>query len=472
MASRDYSVATVTHATKPAAGLLRQLGFVSATALVISNMVGTGIFATTGFMAGDLGSARLVLLAWFVGAVFALCGALSYSELGINFPSSGGEYVYLTRAFGPTWGFMTGWVSFFAGFSAPIALAALAFADYIGYFFPAFKQANAQFTIGSGAFSLKFGGAQLLASALIGAFTILNCFGVGRTANVQNVLTGTKLVVIASFVILGFIAGSGSWDHFSQPAVRTSTVSIPVQFMISLLWVMVGYSGWNAATYVAEELKQPDRTLPLALATGTALVTALYVGLNLIFIYSTPLEQMKGVLAIGSLAASNLFGPQVAGAFAALMAISITSTVNAMVTIGPRVYYAMAKNRAFFKTAAIVNPKWHTPVAAIVAQGICAMLMTLTPFPQLVIYIGFSLTFFTVMSVASLFIFRRTLGWQRLGPVNFAFPLIPAAYILVGAGMIVYGLIWQPKASLTAAATIALGAAVYHFGLRKNTGSV
>src|SRR5713226_1213977 len=199
-------------------GLLRQLGFISATALVVSNMVGTGIFATTGYMAGDLGDAKLILAVWLVGALFALCGALSYSELGMNFPSSGGEYVYLTRAYGPTWGFMTGWVSFFAGFSAPIAAAALAFADYVGYFFPAFKQANAQFTIGSGSFALQLGGAQLLASALIGAFTILNCFGVGRTAKVQNVLTGTKLVVIASFVILGFIAGSGSWDHFSQPA--------------------------------------------------------------------------------------------------------------------------------------------------------------------------------------------------------------------------------------------------------------
>ena len=450
------------HTAKPAE-LLRQLGFISATALVISNMVGTGIFATTGFMAGDLGSARLILLCWFVGAVFALCGALSYSELGLNFPSSGGEYVYLTRAFGPTWGFMTGWVSFFAGFSAPIALAALAFADYVGYFLPAFKQANAQFTIGSGAFSLRLGGAQLLACALIAAFTILNCFGVGRTAKVQNVLTGTKLVVIVSFVILGFLAGSGDWSHFSQPAVRTSTLSVPVQFMISLLWVMVGYSGWNAATYVAEELRQPERTLPLALATGTALVTALYLGLNLVFIYSTPLETMKGVVAIGSLAASNLFGAGVAGIFAALMAVSITSTVNAMVTIGPRVYYAMAKNRAFFKAAAEVNPKWHTPVAAIVAQSVCSMLMTLTPFPQLMLYIGFSLTFFTVMSVASLFVFRRTSGWQRLGPVSFLFPLIPGAYILVGSAMIVYGIIWQPKASLTAAATIALGAAVYHF---------
>src|SRR6202140_249925 len=136
-------------------GLLRQLGFFSATALVISNMVGTGIFTTTGFMAADLGSAGLILACWGVGAVFAFAGALSYSELGVNFPSSGGEYVYLTHAFGPEWGFMTGWVSFFAGFSAPIAIAALAFSDYLGYFFPPLKQANAALVIGSGAFSLR-----------------------------------------------------------------------------------------------------------------------------------------------------------------------------------------------------------------------------------------------------------------------------------------------------------------------------
>jgi APA family basic amino acid/polyamine antiporter len=447
-------------------GLLRQLGFISATALVVSNMIGSGIFATTGFMAGDLGSANLILLLWFVGAVFALAGALSYSELGINFPSSGGEYVYLTRAYGPTWGFMTGWVSFFAGFSAPIAAAALAFADYLGYFYPAFRVENAPIVIGSGAVSLRLGGGQLLASTLIAGFTILNLFGVARVAKVQNALTATKLAVIGGLILLGFLIGNGSWEHFSQPAVRTSTTALPAQFVVSLLWVMVGYSGWNAATYVAEELKQPERTLPAALAVGTGLVTAIYVGLNLLFIYSTPLEQMKGVLAVGSLAASNLFGPQVAGTFSALMAISIMSTVNAMVTIGPRVYYAMAKNRAFFAAAANVHPRWHTPVVAILAQGLCAMLMTLTPFPQLMIYIGFSLTFFTVMSVASLFVFRRRPDWQRLRPVSFAFPLIPLLYILVGVAMIGYGIIWQPKASLTALATIAAGAAVYHFILR------
>jgi basic amino acid/polyamine antiporter, APA family len=450
---------------KPA--LLRQLGLVSATALVISNMVGTGIFTSTGFMAGDLGSARLILILWGAGALFALAGALSYSELGINFPSSGGEYVYLTRAYGPTWGFMTGWVSFFAGFSAPIAAAALAFSDYLGYFFPALKQSSAHLVVGSGAFSLTLGAGQLTACALVGAFTLLNFFGVGRVAKVQNVLTATKLLVVVGFVVLGFVAGTGSWSHFSEPAVRSSTTSLPAQLVISLVWVMVGYSGWNAATYVAEELRRPERTLPIALALGSMVVAVLYFGLNLIFIYSTPLESMKGVLAVGSLAASNLFGPQVAGIFAALMAVSIMSTVNAMVTIGPRVYYAMAKNKAFFQAAANVHPRWHTPVAAILAQGICAMLMTLTPFPQLMIYIGLSLTFFTVMSVGSLFIFRRRAEWQRLRPVSFCYPLIPAAYIAVGTCMMVYGIIWQPKASSMAIATIAAGALVYHFGLRQ-----
>jgi len=451
--------------SKPA--LLRQLGFFSATALVISNMVGMAIFGTPGLMAGQLGSARLMLACWAIGALFALAGALSYSELGINFPSSGGEYVYLTHAFGPEWGFMTGWVSFFAGFSAPIAAAALAFSDYLGYFFPSLKESSATLVVGSGAFVLRLGRAQLVASSLIAVFTILNCFGVGRTAKVQNVLTSTKLIVLAGFVVLGFAFGNGSWSHFSEHVVRTSALSVPAQFVVSLLWVMVGYSGWNAATYVAEEVRRPERTLPMALATGTAIVAALFLGLNLIFIYATPLDSMKHVIAIGSLSAANLFGPRVAGVFAGLMALSIVSTVNAEVTIGPRVYYAMAKNNAFFRGAARVDPRWHTPVNAILSQGLCAMIMTLTPFPDLLVYIGFSLTLFSVLSVAALFLFRqRRRDWQKLRTLEFGWPAIPASYIIVGAGMMVYGVIWQPVASLTALATVAVGALVYRYGVR------
>jgi APA family basic amino acid/polyamine antiporter len=449
----------------PRVVLLRQLGFFSATALVVSNMVGAGIFATTGYMAGDLGSPQLILLAWAAGAVFAFCGALSYSELGINFPSSGGEYVYLTRAYGPAWGFISGWVSFFAGFSASIAAAALAFAHYLAYFIPAFREPF--FVAGAGAFSIHIGFSELAASALIAAFTALNCFGLGRTARVQNVLTGTKLAVLAAFVLLGLLFGHGSFQHFSQHAVRTSATSLPVQFMISLLWVTFGYTGWNAATYVAEELRKPEATLPLALAAGTAIVATLYLALNFIFIYATPLEEMKNVLAVGSQAAANLFGPQVAGIFAVLMAVSITSTVNAMVTIGPRVYYAMAKNGAFFHRAAEVHPRFHTPVWAILAQGVCSVLMTLTPFPDLIVYIGFSLTLFTTLAVASIFLFRRGPSWQRLRALDFAFPLIPGAYVLAGAAMLVYGVVWQPRASLTALATMAAGAGAYRLTKRK-----
>jgi basic amino acid/polyamine antiporter, APA family len=451
-------------------GLLRQLGFFSATALVISNMVGAGIFSTTGFLAGNLGSASLVLACWGVGALFAFAGALSYSELGINFPSSGGEYVYLTHAFGPEWGFMTGWVSFFAGFSAPIAAAALTFSDYLGHFLPALHIAHNDTRLVAGFFHLRVGGAELVASLLIAAFTLLNCLGVGRTAKVQNALTSIKLAVLVGFVLIGLAAGSGSWSHFSGAAPQGGS-NLLMQFFVSLLWVVWAYSGWNAATYVAEEVRNPERTLPSALAAGAGVVALLYLGLNVVFLYATPISALaeqatKGEIAIGSQAALSLFGPRISGVFSGLMALAIVSSVNAMVTVGPRVYYAMAKNRAFLRAAATVHPRWHTPVVAIVSQGLCAILMTLTPFPDLVIYIGLSLTLFSVLTVVSLLVFRRKRpGWQRLQALNFAWPLIPASYIVVGACMMTYGVVKHPVASLTAFATVGVGGLVYRLGV-------
>jgi APA family basic amino acid/polyamine antiporter len=441
--------------------LLRQLGIVSATALVVSNMVGTGIFTTSGFLAGDLGSPDLVLLIWVVGAICALVGAVCYSELAVNFPKSGGEYRYLTEAFGPAWGFMSGWVSFFAGFCAPIAAASLAFSDYLGYFFPSLKQDHAAFVIGSGSWTFKVGGAQAAASALVLGFTVLNCFGVRRVARIQNALTGIKLLVILAFVVLGFTIGKGDWHNFSMPAVRWTATPILEQFAFSLFWIYVAYSGWNAATYVAEEIKDPSRTLPKALALGTAIVAVLYVALNVVFLYGAPLESIKGVVAVGSLTASRLFGPQIAGAFSGLMAISLMSTVNAMVTIGPRVYHAMAKDGAFFKAAADIHPQWHTPVVAIILQGIFAALMTLTPFPSLIIYIGFTLNFFAVMSVIALMRFRRRTDWKKLSVVSFAYPLIPVFFILIGLWMTIYGMKMQPLVSGLAVVTIALGAIIF-----------
>jgi APA family basic amino acid/polyamine antiporter len=446
--------------SKPA--LLRQLGIISATALVVSNMIGTGIFTTTGFLAGQLGTPRLVLWSWIVGAIAAFLGALCYSELGINFPSSGGEYVYLTRAFGPTWGFMTGWVSFFAGFSAPIAAASLAFSGYLGYFDARFLPENAHVLAGSGDWTLQLGWAQGAACTLVALFTALNVAGLQRATRVQNVLTALKIGVLAAFICLAFLSANGDTANFSRSAVRDVQTPLAAQFAISLFWIYVAYSGWNAATYVAEELRQPARTLPVALAIGTSVVAVLYILLNVVFIYGAPLEDLKGKLAVGSFAASRLFGPQIAGIFSALMALSLMATVNAMVTIGPRVYYAMAKNGAFPATAARVHPKWHTPAAAIVAQAVCTMLMTMTPFPQLVVYIGFTLNFFAVMSVSSLFLLRRRPGWQKLRLVSFCYPLVPTLFLAVGVWMIFYGIQLKPYISLAAVVTVVTGALVYH----------
>ena len=433
-------------------------------------MIGQGILTSSGFLAGQLGSPSLVMWIWVVGALCAFLGAVCYSELAVNQPGSGGEYVYLTNAYGPTWGFMTGFVSFFAGFSGPIAASALAFSGYLGHFFPAVKHENSQVFLGSGEWTLRFGGEQAAACALVLFFTVLNCLGVARTARIQNLLTTLKVLVLAAFVVLGFLIGKGSGAHFSMDAVRTETNSVAAQFAVSLFWIYVAYSGWNAATYVAEEIKDPSRNLPRALAIGTALVTVLYLSLNAVFIYGAPLEDLKNQEAVAAVAATHLFGPRIAGVFAALMAISLMSTVNAMVTIGPRVYFAMARNGAFVSAAAKVHPRWRTPVIAILAQGICTMLMTLTPFPQLVVYIGFMLNLCAVMSVASLFWMRRKPDWKKLPAVSFAWPLVPSLFLLVGGWMIVRGVQLKPVISLISAITVGAGVAVYHFRQRTQRG--
>lgn len=413
-------------------------------------MIGTGIFTGTGFLAAQLGSTDLILWIYALGGVCAFLGAMCYAELGINFPSSGGEYVYLTKAFGPVWGFMTGWASFFAGFSAPIAAAALAFSAYLAHFYPALEGA----------------GGQVVACVLVALFTLLNIFGVQRTARVQNVLTGLKVLVLLAFIVLGFTIGDGHAANFSLAATRDVATPLAEQFAISLVWVYVAYSGWNAATYVAEELRRPSHTLPWALGIGTVLVTALYLALNLVFIYAAPLEEMKNVEAVGSFAASHMFGPVGSGIFAGLMALSLMSTVNAMVTTGPRVYFAMARNGAFPAVAAKVHPKFHTPFAAILAQAVCTMLMTFTPFPQLVLYIGMTLNFFTVLSVLSIFTLRKREGWQKLPAVSFLYPLFPVVFAVVGIWLTYQGIMLKPWIALATFLTLLTGAAVYHFKLR------
>jgi len=448
--------------------LVRRIGYLSATALVISNMIGVGIFTTTGFLARDLGSPALVIGIWFLGAILALLGAVCYAELSVNLPRSGGEYVYLTEAWGPAWGFVDGWVSFFAGFSAPIAAAALAIAAYLAHLFPSLASHNPEGQISLGFLTLHLGPAQLFACGLVVLFTVLNFFNVSQVARLQNVLTGTKLAVIGAFLVLGFAAGDGSWEHFSQAAERASTNPLVAQLAVSLVFVYWGYSGWNAAVYVAEEIKDPERVLPVSLISGTVLVAILFAGLNFLYVYAVPLHELQGVVAVGAKASEGLFGPEASGAFSVAMAVGLLATVNAMCMIGPRVYYAMAKQGAFFPAAAKVHPRWQSPWVAVLFQGICCCVLIITgTFESLGYYIGFTLFLFAALSVAALFKFRRRPEWKRLPWVNFGYPLAPALFIGANAWVFLYFATEKSWEAVASVATVLGGAIVYHLYRRR-----
>ena len=445
--------------------LVRRIGFVGALALVVSNMIGTGIFGLSGFLAGDLASPSLVVGIWLVGGLIALVGAMCYSELGVNFQRSGGEYVYLSERFGPAWGFIDGWVSFAAGFSAPIAVTSLAMVSYLAYFNPALDpQSETTLRLALGPVSVNLGPGALLGSAIVAALSVVNVFGVEFATKMQNGLTFMKLTVLSALLVLGFSIGDGDWGHFTEAAARTSESPLSTQFVVSLVFVYWAYSGWNAAVYVAEEIRDPERILPKALITGTIFVTLFYAALNCLYIYANPLEEMKGVIAVGAQAAESLFGARGGALFAGAMAASLLATINAMCLVGPRVYYAMAQNKAFFPVAAKTHSRWKTPYVAILAQGAFTIVLILTgTFETLGYYIGFTLWLFTGLSVFALFRFRERPGWKKLPAVSFAWPLAPTVYVGANA-LIFFYFAWGKKLeALATLATIAVGALAYRW---------
>ncbi len=437
----------------------------AATALVVSNMIGTGIFTTTGFLAGDLGRPLLVLGIWLVGAVMVFAGCLSYAELGVNFPRSGGEYVYLREAWGPAWGFMSGWVSFFAGFSAPVAVSSMAFAEYLSAFFPMLRVSEGG-TKTLGLFNLTLG--SLLAVGLIAALAIVNVLGISLAAKLQSTLAATTLGVLALFLVLAFTIGDGNWDNLAVETTRTSSHGLAPQFAASLVFVMFAYSGWNAATYVAEEMKDPVRTLPRALLAGTALVAVFYFALNAAFIYALPLESLKGVVPVGAMAARSLFGDHVGGFFIGVMALALFGCVSAMSVVGPRVYFAMARDGCFFADAGRVHARWQTPVRAIIYQAVAASALVLTgTFETLMTYVGFALALFAMVATAGILRLRKRPGWKCQSAVSWCYPLVPLLFLLSSAWMLVYTLALRPKASLLGLLTIALGGVLYHWKFRQ-----
>jgi basic amino acid/polyamine antiporter, APA family len=446
------------------APLRRVLTVTSCAALVVSNMIGTGIFTTTGFLAGDLGRPLLVLGIWVAGATVALAGCLAYAEMGMNIPRSGAEYAYLREAWGPGWAFLSGWVSFFAGFSAPIAAAAIAFSDYLAYYVPALSRSTAR---NSRLHWLHTGGAEWVSIAVIFLFAAINIFGVRLASKLQNWLTAIKVGVIGIFLVATFSLGRGNWSHFHTLTTRTSTHTVAAQFAVSLVFVMFAYSGWNAASYVAEEIKDPQRSLPLALLLGTGLVALLYLALNVAFVYALPLGAMKGVLAVGAASSDALFGSRVGNLFSAAMAGALLSSIGAMSLVGPRVYYAMGQDRCFPSGAAQVSARWGTPVKAILYQSVMAAIMVLTgTFEALIYYIGFSLILFAALAVAGLLRLRKRPGFKKLRVMNWCYPLIPLLFVGVSLWMLVWTFVLRPRESALGLITILCGAIFYFWRMR------
>jgi basic amino acid/polyamine antiporter, APA family len=448
----------------PQHALQRKIGLFSATNLVMANMVGTGIFTTSGFIMGKLQDPTALLLCWLAGGVLALCGALCYAELGANFPQAGGEYVFLRHSFGPIMAFLSGWISLTVGFSAPIAAASIAFSTYL---WPIIGPENVP------ALVYKFDGITLLtfsikegiAIGVILVLTLVHFFGLKFGSKVQNGLTLIKLGIVGIFIGAGFWIGQGDWSNFHASASSSSLWQ--GEFAVSLIFVAFAYSGWNAAAYLGAEIKNPDRNIPLALIVGTSIVCGLYLLVNILYVYSLSPEEMGGVLNVGALAASSLFGPSVGVYFSLAITLCLLSLISAMIMTGPRVYYAMARDGLFFPSIARVSGSRHTPGGAIFLQASIAALLVLTAsFEKLLIYIGFTLSITSLLTVVGLMRLRRrsdlTAKYRTFG-----YPVTPMLFILANLWIVVYCLATTPQAPIGGLITIGLGLIFFQFFKRR-----
>ncbi len=445
-------------------GLRREIGLFTATILVIANMVGTGIFTTSGFILAEVGSPRALMLCWLFGGVFALCGALCYGELGARFPRAGGEYVFLKESFGRPVGFLSGWISLIVGFSAPIAAAAIAFATYS---FQALSIPAADpVVIAIGQWRLAtFSSLNAVAIAAVVAFSLLHYHSLHMGSNVQNGLTIFKVGLIVVFILTGVLFGKGSGANFASAGTTISAE----KFAVSLIFVSFAYSGWNAAAYLGGEIVRPQRNIPLALAVGTAVVTVIYLLLNVVYIYALPAAQMQGVLEVGSRSAVALFGTGVSKLFSGAVALGILSVLSAMIMTGPRIYYAMSRDGIFFTLFGRLSPKRKTPATAIFLQAILAIVMVLSAsFETLLIYIGFTLSLCAMLTVIGLMRIRQKAGHAAIVYKTFAYPFPPLIFILGNGWIILFSLKSRPVAALCGVITIAVGGLVYFcFARRK-----
>jgi APA family basic amino acid/polyamine antiporter len=423
-----------------------KITFLTGAAIVVANMVGTGVFTSLGFQVMDIESGFALLMLWLVGGLIALCGAVSYAELAAAMPRSGGEYHYLSQIYHPALGFLSGWVSATVGFAAPTALAALALGQYAKSVWPGLEP-------------------QWLSVAVVLALTMVHGSSTRIGSRLQIIITAVKVVVLVVFIGAGMVVGEGQSIRFLPDAAGWRALLSPA-FAVSLVFVSYAYSGWNAAVYVTGEIENPKRNLSRILLAGTAVVLLLYVGLNYVFLRSTPLAGLKGQVEVGFVAATSLFGPLGGRLMGGIIAGLLVSTISSMVFAGPRIVQTMGED---IPALHFLAPKSRAgiPVRALLLQTAITLAFILKPsFQGVLVYAGFVLNLFTFLTVLGLFVLRARQP-ELLRPYKaWGYPITPLIFLALSGWTLFFILRDKPWESLYGLGTLAVGALVYFLTTR------
>jgi APA family basic amino acid/polyamine antiporter len=441
--------------------LIRGLSLLDAVLLLVSGIIGSSIFLTAKDIAGPLPHPALFLLVWAVGGVISLCGCTAFAELGSMFPDSGGQYIYLRETYGDLVAFLYGWMLFTVANGGSIAALAVAAAAYMGQVVPGI--ATEQIVFSRAGFTITR--AHMIGLALIFVLTYVNVRGLRWGALMQNVSTWTKFVAMAVFVGLGFTIGKGHWANFTSRAPLSLGLS-PSQFIsamgVALIAVFWAYDGWVYVTWVAGEIKDPRRNVPRSMLWGVFAVGAIYIAMNMTYLYAMPVAEIAKHETIAHAAASVLFSPRAAVWLSAMIAISCFSAAASCTLSGARVYLAMAQDGVFFKRMAVIHPKWRTPAFSLIGQGVWAGVLALSGrYDQLYTYVIYGMVLSYTLTVIGLFILR----WKRPDlprPYRcFGYPWLPAIYILVGASWTLNTIITRPTEAFWGTFIVLLGVPGY-----------
>ena len=449
----------------------QRLGPFDAAAIVVSNVIGGGILFTPPLIAAMVPSAWLFLSTWLAGGLLAFAGAMAYAELGALRPRAGGEYVYLRDAYGRLLGFLTGWTSFIAGFSGAMAGSAVVIPFYLDRFVPGAANATPFLAIPivPGFVVLSFSAQTMVALAAVWGLAWIHLRGVGPGRIVGNVLAVLKVAAFVLFIALGFAVGQGDVANLTQ-----SAPVVPANWLLALIPVMFTFSGWNAAAYVAEEIREPGHNVPRALALGTGAVIAIYLLLNTLYLYVLPANELAAVQgSVLDVIADRLLGAAAGNVMGVVGLVSLLASISAMTFAGPRVYFAMARDGLFFRATGRVHPRYGTPAVAIVAQAAWTSILVLSATAgALTTYTGFAITLFTGIAVLALFILRRREPNAERPFSTWGYPVAPAIYVVSAAAIVLNGLYSAPAATGWGAAVILAGVPLYLVFASKATKSV